>query len=156
MGRPSKKDIVLKNLDKIEQWSSEGLFLHEIADKLGVSASTLQKYKSGSKEIEDSIAKGRKPAVKNMEAIAYKSACGSERIVTRHTKIKKIEYWENGKKKKEWEEIAEYEELEITEPNMAALIFLLKNWAKYANEPQIIGLRKKEYELKKQQADSEW
>lgn len=154
MGRPSKKEMVLNNLDKIAEMSSRGLTKKDIANQLGVSSSTLQKYTSEIKEVDECIKSNRKKPVQVLEGVLYTAAQGSREIVKKHMKVKNIEYWENGKKKREWEEVVEYEELEIISPDIGANIFLLKNWGKYANEPRIVEIRQKDHELKKKQVEN--
>jgi predicted transcriptional regulator len=157
MGRPSKKEMVLNNLDKIAEMSSRGLTKQNIANQLGVSISTLQKYTSEIKEIDECIKENRKRPVAILEGVMFKAAKGSELLVKKHMKVKNVEYWENGKKKREWEEVVEYEELEIIRPDIGAGAFLLKNWGGYANEPRVVEIRQKDLELKKKQAEkNDW
>lgn len=152
MARPSKKEVVEKNLKKIEEWTAKGLTLKEIAKNLNISESTLFKYKSANKEFSDTVKRGREQAVEILENSMYKAAVGYEQTVKKHTKIKKCEY-ENGRKLKEWEELLEYEETEIVPPNMTAAIFLLKNWGMYMNEPKVVEIRQKELEIKEKQVE---
>lgn len=152
MARPDKKDIISKNMEKIEKWSKEGLTMKQIAHNLGISPSTFYKYKAGNKEFKDTVKKGRQESIEILENSMYKNAVGYEVTVKKHAKLKHCEY-ENGKKIKEWEEFVEYEEVEIVKPDTAAGIFLLKNWAKYANEPRAIDVREKELVLKEKQIE---
>lgn len=152
MARPDKKDIISENMEKIEKWSKEGLTMKQIANNLGISTSTFYKYKAGNKEFKDTVKKGRQESIEILENAMYKNAVGYEMTVKKHAKLKHCEY-ENGKKLREWEELVEYEELEIVKPDTAAGIFLLKNWAKYANEPRAIDVREKELVLKEKQIE---
>ena len=153
MARETKKQLILDNLDNIEKWTAEGLTLAQIAKNLGVSESTLYKYKSGSEEINETIKKGRQVSVTELENTMLTSALGYTRKVKRYQKVKRTLY-ENGKKSEEWEEMVEYEEEVFYPPDNTAGIFLLKNWGRYSNEPLNIDLRKKELELKKEQLDA--
>ena len=45
-GRPGKKDEICNHKADIEKWAAEGLTMGQIAKKLGVSESTLYKYKA--------------------------------------------------------------------------------------------------------------
>lgn len=153
MPRETKKQLILDNLDNIEKWTAEGLTLAQIAKNLGVSESTLYKYKSGSEEINETIKKGRQVSVTELENTMLTSALGYTRKVKRYQKVKRTLY-ENGQKSEEWEEMVEYEEEVFYPPDNTAGIFLLKNWGKYSNEPLNIDLRQKELELKKQQLDA--
>lgn len=153
MARETKKQLILDNLDNIEKWTSEGLTLAQIAKNLGVSESTLYKYKSGSEEINETIKKGRQVSVTELENTMLTSALGYTRKVKRYQKVKRTLY-ENGKKSEEWEEMVEYEEEVFYPPDNTAGIFLLKNWGRYSNEPLNINIRQKELELKEKQLDA--
>lgn len=124
-----------------------------IAKNIGVSKATLYKHvadiDSGLNSL-DTIKKYREPAVDELEATMFKSACGYERKVKKYAKVKRVTY-ENGKKAEEWEEMLEYEETIYYPPDTTAGIFLLKNWADYMNEPRAMEIRKKELELKEKQ-----
>lgn len=153
MARASKKDIILDNIENIKKWSKDGLTMAQMAHNLGIAPSTFYKYKSGIAEFKETVKKGREEAIKQLENAMYKNALGYEIKVKRYAKLKRCEYNENGKKKKEWEELVEYEDTEIVKADTTAAIFLLKNWAKYANEPRAIDVREKEMELKEKQAE---
>lgn len=153
MARETKKQVILDNLDNIEKWTAEGLTLAQIAKNLGVSESTLYKYKSGSTEIKESIKNGRQDCVKVLENTMFTSATGYTRKVKKYQKVKRTLY-ENGKKSEEWEEMVEYEEEQFFPPDNTAGIFLLKNWGRYSNEPLNINIRQKELELKEKQLDA--
>lgn len=153
MSRESKKQIILDNLDNIAKWIAEGLTLAQIAKNLGVAESTLYKYKSGSTEIAETVKKGRRKNVTELENTMYASALGYTRKVKKYQKVKRVLY-ENGKKSEEWEEMVEYEEEVFYPPDNTAGIFLLKNWGRYSNEPLNIGIRQKELELKEKQLDA--
>lgn len=148
----SKKDIVLENIDKIKEWISEGITMQAIAENLGMSKQTL--YVHLRSFDSDTIKKAREPAIKNLENSMYNAALGGVVQTKQYVKLKHIEYNENGKKAREWEEIQEVEVEEYVKPDTTAGIFLLKNWAKYMNEPAAMDIRKKELELKEKQVDA--
>ena len=154
MARPGKKSTVVKDLDKIKKWAENGLTMAQIAAKLGVSESTLYKYKAELPELQDAIKKGRLEAVREIENAMYRSAVGYTRKIKQYQKVKRCIY-ENGKKEKEWEEMVEFEVEEYYPPDNTAGIFLLKNWGKYSNEPATTELRKKELELRKKQVEND-
>lgn len=154
MARRDVKQIIESNLDKIEEWTANGLTMKQIAANLGISDRTLYRHKlSADSQLSQTIKKGRQVAVEEIENSMYKSATGFTRKVKKYAKLKHVEY-ENGKKLKEWEEMREYEEEVYYPPDNTAGIFLLKNWANYMNEPATVGLRKKELELRKKQVDA--
>lgn len=82
----------------------------------------------------------------------FKSACGFERKVIKHAKVKHCLY-DQGRKVDEWEELVEYEDTVYFPPDTTAGIFLLKNWADYMNEPRAMDIRRREIELKERK---EW
>ena len=152
----SKKEIVEKNIEQIKEWIGQGVAMGTIAKAIGVSKTTLYKHvadlDSGLTSL-DAVKKYREPAVDQIENTMFQSACGFERKVKKHVKLKRTMY-ENGKKADEWEEMVEYEETVYYPPDTTAGIFLLKNWADYANEPRAMEFRKKELELKEKQVDA--
>lgn len=148
----SKKDIVLKNIDKIKEWISQGVTMQAIADNLKMSKQTL--YVHLRSFDSDTIKKAREPAIKALENSMYNAALGGVVRTKQYVKLKHIEY-ENGKKAREWEELQEVDVEEYVKPDTTAGIFLLKNWAKYMNEPATIDIRKKELELREKQVDAQ-
>jgi len=152
----SKREIVLQHMDKIKEWIGQGVAMGTIAKAIGVSKTTLYKHiadlDSGLNSL-DTIKKYREPAVDQIENTMFTSACGYERKVKKYAKVRRCVY-ENGKKSEEWEEMVEYEETVYYPPDTTAGIFLLKNWADYANEPRAMEYRKEELELKKKQVES--
>ena len=147
----SKESIVIENLDKIKEWLSQGVTMTSIAKSLHISKQTLYKYLKF--DDLDAIKNSRQPAVEKLENTMYVSACGYERTIKKHAKVKRTTYL-NGKKSEEWEEMVEYEETQYFPPDTTAGIFLLKNWAKYMNEPKAMELRKKELELREKQVEA--
>ena len=152
----SKKDIVLENMDRIKEWISQGVSMGTIAKAIGVSKTTLYKHISDSEQglySLDAVKKYREPAVEELENTMFKSACGYERKIKKHAKVKRCMY-DNGRKAEEWEEMVEYEETVYFPPDTTAGIFLLKNWGNYMNEPRAMEFRAKELELKEKQVDA--
>ena len=144
----NKKDVVSKNMCKIEEWIKSGVAIKEIANELHISKTTLYKY-FGSQNIKNH----RKSCVKDLEATMYRAAQGFEKPIKKYAKLKRCEYDSCGRKKREWEEMVEYNETRYFPPDTTASIFLLKNWAGYMNEPATIKLREKEVLLKEQQIE---
>ena len=154
MARPDVKKLIDDNLEKIEQWTRDGLTMKQIASNLGISDRTLYRYKSDSdSQLSQTIKNGRAVAVEQLENTMFMSACGFERTIKKCAKVKRCRY-DNGKKAEEWEEMVEYEETVYYPPDTTAGIFLLKNWGNYMNEPRAMEFRKKEIELKEKQVDA--
>ena len=84
----------------------------------------------------------------------FNAALGGKVTLKQFVKLKHIEYNENGKKAREWEELQEVEVEEFIKSDTTAGIFLLKNWGNYMNEPRAMEFRKKELELKEKQVDA--
>ena len=118
----SKKE----NLDKIQQWAAQGLVMRELAEKMGISRSTLYEWCDKSPDISDSCARGCAEADENVEAALFKKCTGYNAIIRKPIKVRKIEY-ENGKKIKEYEEIVEAEEEVHVPADAVAQKFWLTN-----------------------------
>lgn len=154
-----KRELILSNLDKIENWKANGKSIRWICGQLGVSKSLFYNVcKDESNGLVDSVKKGKAVAVERIEDAMFNSAIGYTRIGKKYYKVKRIEYDPvTGKKVSEYEEVVEVAEEVYYPPDNTAGIFLLKNWGKYTNEPATIDLRKQELELKKKHMESmEW
>lgn len=154
MARPNKKAVIEENLEKIEEWTAQGLTLKQIANNLNISESTLYKYKAENSEINETVKKGRESSVKILENSMFEAAIGYTYKTKVPVKTKHVEYGDNGKKIREWEEVVEVEVTEHVPANTTAGIFLLKNWGKYSNEPATINIREKELELREKQVEA--
>ena len=156
----SKREIVLDNLEQIKEWLSQGITMTAIAKGLHISKQTLYKHlkeflpDEDGKSGLDALKKQRAPAVAALENSMYNSALGGKVRLKQCVKLKHIEYNENGKKAREWEELKEVEVEEYIKPDTTAGIFLLKNWGNYMNEPRAMEFRQKELELKEKQVDA--
>lgn len=154
MARRDIQELIEANLENIEQWTRDGLTMKQIADNLGISDRTLYRHKKKTEsQLGQSIKNGRAYAVQTIENSMYNAAVGGIVQTKQYVKLKHCEY-ENGKKAREWEELKEVEVSEYIKPDTTAGIFLLKNWAKYMNEPATLDIRKKELELKEKQVDA--
>lgn len=151
----SKEAIVVENLEKIKEWLGQGITMTAIAKNLHISKQTL--YNHLKKHLDDGldeIKNNRRPAVERLENSMYQAALGGFVKSKQYIKLKNIEYNENGKKAREWEEVQEVEVEEYIKPDITAGIFLLKNWGGYMNEPATIDIRKKEVELREKQVEA--
>ena len=151
----SKEAVVVENLEKIKEWLANGITMTAIAQNLRISKQTL--YNHLKKHLDDGldeIKNSRQPAVEALENSMYNAALGGIVKTKSYVKLKHIEYNENGKKAREWEEAKEVEVEEYVKPDTTAGIFLLKNWGNYMNEPRAMEYRKKELELKEKQVDA--
>lgn len=160
----TKREIILDNLSQIEAWSAEGKTVRWMAQELGVSKSLLYQMMKEDREADESgvgqstglmdcVKNGRDQAIEKIECTMFNSAIGFTRKEKKCAKLKRILY-DNGKKTEEYEEMVEYEEERYYPPDATSGIFLLKNWARYANEPVTNDLRRREIELKEKQAEA--
>lgn len=150
MARPSLYETKIKPyLEEIAELIGQGIPKAQIAERFGISERTLYKYQREIEEFQKTTAAGRKRAVKELEATAFKSATGYFITVQKVMKVLVKEYDEDSGKLKSVREVLEpYEEEQYFPPNSAMLIFLLKNWSDYSNDPQAAAARLKELELK--------
>lgn len=157
MGRKSEyKQTVEPHLDAIKEMAQNGLTQKQMAKALNVNKRTFEKYIQNEDALKDAINEGREVAVEALENAMYLSAIGGTVTVKKGMKVKHCRY-ENGKKISETETVEPYDEQMYVKPDTTAGIFLLKNWAKdrYAGDPQMLELKKKEQELKARLAEQE-
>ena len=150
MARPSLYETKIKPyLEEIAELIGQGIPKAQIAAKFGISERTLYKYQREIEEFKKTATAGRAPAVKTLEATAFKSATGYYITVKKVAKLIVKEYdADSGKLKSVREVLEPYEEEQYYPPQNAMLIFLLKNWSDYSNDPQAAAARLKELELK--------
>lgn len=157
MARKSLYDDQVKPyLSEIEEMSRSGLSHNQIASNLKVNLRTFERYISDEEELRKAVYSGREVAIKELENALFKSALGYTETLQKGMKVKKVVY-ENGKKKGEVEVVEPYQEQIHIKPDTQAGIFLLTNWSKekYAKDPQMIELKKREQELKEKVAELE-
>lgn len=118
----------------------------QIAEALGVSCSTFMKYKAEKKEFSELLKRGRQNLVAELKSILIKKAKGfsykEKKLISDGSNVVRQEIVER-----------------YAQPDVAAINLLLKNYDKenWANDPQMIELRKKELELKERQIENnEW
>lgn len=148
-GRKSKyEDYVQPRLEEVKKWIENGATEEQICKNLGVAVSTFNEYKNKYPELMEVLKNGRISIVEKLRGALVKSALGFE--YTESKTYKKRD--ENGN------EIA-YTEIskKYSTPNVAAINLALKNYDKdgWANDPQMMELRKMELEFKKEMAEKE-
>ena len=81
-GRP-KKNVTqpsitdwgtVEKLQLLEEWSTQGLYIKEIAAKMGISVSTVYDWMNKNPEIAAAIKKGRDKSIDMVENALFKSA----------------------------------------------------------------------------------
>lgn len=115
-----------ENLLRIEAWARDGLTDDDIAEKIGISASTLYEWKKKYPKFSEALKKGKEVADILVENALFKKTQGYNAKIRKAFKLKEVIY-DNGKKVKETERI-EYAEDEVHIPaDTTAQIFWLKN-----------------------------
>lgn len=141
----------------------------QIAETLGVGASTFQAYKAEFPELAEILKKGRQNLVAELRGALIKKAKGYEYTETKET-TERVKWPENiraalldagftadqiGQARIVKTEVARKK----MPPDVAALNLALKNYDKenWANDPQQLELKKKEIELRERQIEAnEW
>lgn len=152
MARPNNYEKRVKPyLSKIEQMALT-MSEEQIAETLGVGYSTWCRYKKDFKELRGALKKGRKDLVLELKSVLIEKAKGFDYIETKTTKELNVETGEL--------EVTKYEEnKKHAQPDVAAINLLLKNYDRdsWANDPQMMELRKKELELREKQVEqNDW
>ena len=147
MARPSKYELhVEPYLDKIQEMALT-MTEEQIAETLGISRSSWKRYKGLYEPLRSALKKGRKDLVFELKGALIKKAMGFNYTETSVTKELNID----GSLEVTKEEV----KTKHAQPDVAAINLLLKNYDKenWANDPQMIELRKKELELREKQAE---
>ena len=144
-GKKGRKSLyeqfIRPKLDQIRKWKAEGKEDREIYDMLGISHNTFYRYKREIDEFRDTLNDAYEEHIKSETPKLYntleKRAHGFYYTETRRTIV-------------DGEVVKEEEHTKYCPPDVAALNLLLKNYdaERWANDPQMIELRKKELELK--------
>ena len=127
----------LKNIPEMLQTMTE----EQVAKKLGVAYSSWNKYKIEFTELTEVIKKGNTDLVGELKSVLKKRAKGFQyeerKIIKEHGTVVREEIY-----------------VKSALPDVASINLLLKNIDKenWANDPQVIELRKREIELKEKQA----
>ena len=143
-GRPNKYNThVEPYLDKIKEMALT-MTEKQIAQSLGVAYSSFMEYKKQYSELSESLKKGRQDLVIELKSALIKKALG-------------FEYSEKKTVKEGGVVVREEVTVKHTQPDVAALNLLLKNYdaEHWANDPQMLKIRKKELELRERQIEKE-
>lgn len=91
MARPSAYEKKIKpKMDEIRYFRSQGFTFEEIAKKIGISSSTLYKYKAEVDEFKEVIKKATEVAVEELQDTAFKLATGQYESKTEEIKYDKL------------------------------------------------------------------
>lgn len=129
---------------EIEEWIGQGATQAIISKKLGITERTLRTYLKKFSDFSDLYKSGQIDLVEDLRGILFKKAKGFQYTETEKT----IEY---GKVTKE------VVKTKTVLPDVAAINLLLKNYDKdnWANDPQLLELKKEELKLKKEAAEND-
>lgn len=168
-GKPGKyEDYVKPYLPLISEWC-QTMTEKQIAKKLGIGYSTWNQYKVDYPELKEIIKRGRQNLVADLRSVLIKKAKGYEYTETKETteRVKWPEEMYTALLEAGFtpDQIATSRIVKIEvahkklHPDVAAINLALKNYDKenWANDPQMIDLRKKELELRERQVENnEW
>lgn len=145
MAKKKALDEILARLDDIEKWAKQGESNEAIASKFGISRVTFYKYTEEDINILNALKKGRSKFVKQIKSALAKKAKGFK-----YTESVTEELYDS-EGKMVYEKTKTHHK--YSPPDTAAANLLLKNYDKeeWANDPQLLELKKQELEVKKQQ-----
>ena len=148
-GRPSKYDTEVKpRFNEIRSWLEQGATEEEVAFNLGISKQSFFEYKKNYSDFSDLVKESKCKVIQQIKAALFKKATGfhyTETVTVMN---------ERGTQTTTYNKYAQ--------PDSTAAMILLKHWdknedgdAKWFNDPATYKLKCKEYELKKEHAESE-
>ena len=122
----SKWQQVKENLFLIKMWCRDGALEKDIADKLGVSISTFEKYKTDHAELRDALKTSKEIADFEVENSLYKKCVGFYVKEGKAFKCKEVYYDEEGNRcERETIETALVDK--FIEPDTMAMLAWLNN-----------------------------
>lgn len=152
MARPNNYEKKVKPyLSKIEQMALV-MTEEQISETLGIGYSTWCRYKKNFGELRGALKRGRKDLVLELKSTLIQKAKGFNYIETKTVK-------ELDEEAGDLVIVRSEENIKRALPDVAAINLLLKNYDKenWANDPQVLELRKQELELQKQKIEeSNW
>lgn len=150
MAKRGRKSVYETHIEprfsEISKWLENGATEKQIYENLGVSRNAFYKYKKDKKEFYELLKNGRKNLVIELRGALVKKALGFKYIERKTVTGKDA----NGEPVERTEI---YERAAL--PDVAALNLCLKNYDadEWANDPQMLRLKEKELELKREIAD---
>lgn len=146
-GRKNKYEShVAPHIKDISSWRKE-MTEAEIAEKLNISVTTLEKYKNDYPELAEALKLGKKELAKNLKESLIKRALGFSYTESRY--YKKV-------KDGVIEEITE-ENTKVCPPDVGAIHLILKNIdPKWRNDDmETVKLKRKKIDLEKQKTEND-
>ena len=135
MAKSKYETHVLPNLAKIIEWAEKGVTIKDIAKKVGVSYTAFRKYIDLGEKGDERYVALAEPFTRacivsdgEVENALYKSCMGYNAPVTKHYKLKTVEYDpETGKRIREVERLVSAEDTVHVPANTTAQMFWLAN-----------------------------
>lgn len=165
-GRKGKYEThVLPYLPEIQEWSRT-MTEAQIIEKLGVGKSAWSEYKKAYPELSERIKKGRQNLVVELRGALIRRGMGyrytETKTVTEHVHWTEDEYFSlldagfSPEQIRKARTVRTEEAVKEMPPDVAALNLLLKNYDKkdWANDPQMLELKKQELKLRERQVDN--
>lgn len=142
-GRKNAYQTIIKpRFSDISEWLKSGATEAQICSNLGIKKTTWYKYKAEYQEFAEIITNGRQGLVTKLRGVLVSKAMGFE--YTERKTVRKTDA--TGAVTETYEET-----VKSALPDVAALNLCLKNYDKenWANDPQMLDIKKEELELKK-------
>ena len=117
--------LTREGLDSIEGWAREGLNDREIAERMGVKASSLSRWKGQFAEVAEALAKGRAGGLDAVERALLRCALGHVVPLRKAIKLKEVSQ-KGGEGRCECERVEYVEEQEYVQPRLEAIRYLLE------------------------------
>lgn len=133
-----KEWLTEEKLEVLKGWARNGLTNEEIAENIGISRQTFQKWLKKYPKIAEAVRQSKEEADLRVENATFRRALGYTAKIQKFIKVKKVEY-ENGKRIAETEELVPVEEEVHVPADVKAQIFWLQHrkteaWGKAAEE----------------------
>lgn len=146
-GRNNKYDTHIKPFfKKIDEMLNDGATEKQVAESLGISYPSWNKYKVKYPELKELCEKPRTKLIDDLRGALVKRALGFEY----EEKKQYITEDENGNKKKHTEITTKF-----ALPDVAAINLALKNYDRdnWANDPQALEMKRQELQLRREMAE---
>lgn len=133
---------IKKRLAEIEIWLRNGLSEKQVFTNLGIGKTTWESYKKQYPELTDVLKKGRQSQITEVENSLYKNATGFYYFIQESVKVKNADGSESV-------EVVTLKKFKA--PETGAIAFFLKNKDKknYADNPQMVDIKREELELRR-------
>ena len=128
-----------EGLLKVSAWARNGLSNEQIAENIGVSRKTFQEWLKKFPELKDAVKNSKEVADIHVENALFKKCLGYTVKVTKHIKVRKVEYSDEGKRIGETEELVPvFDEVHIPADTNAQKFWLqhrkAEDWGKAVEE----------------------